>query len=185
MEVAGDGKRFVAAGLGQQSAGLVNEMKRRLVMRAEYRINAQSRRQFPDGAIVVAGDEEHLGRRKLTARSSEFFKHSVGATASSMKKIAKNQQSPSLRCRHEHGQPREILLRWPLRHRDPLVAKRGGLAEMEIGDKKRGRRRKECRSSGEEHDVSIRGRSSRSSGNGKKTHGTRHADLKTRLCAVL
>ena len=144
MDVARDDKadrsrrRFVV--IGGRGIGDVDKPQRGLVERGHAGIEAEVAGDPPRRDVVIAEDEHQRRRRHPIAKGPKLRHDVRRAAARGVEEIAENEHPGHVMIAHERLEAGEIALRRAFGDRDPGPAKRGRLAEMEIGDEKRPRR---------------------------------------------
>jgi len=181
MDVAGDDKAdpgglcLILLGivlLGRRRGGDVDKPERGLVERGEAGIEAEVTGEPPGGDVMIAKDEDHRRRRHPVAEGAKL-RHDIGrAAAGGVEEIAEDEEPGHFMVADEGLEAGEIGLRRAFGDRNPGPAKRGRLAEMEIGDKERPRRREQRPPAREKEDVGLGRRGRRSTqGPGGKAPG--------------
>ena len=182
MDVAGDDKAdpgglcLILLGLvllGGRRSGDVDKPQRRLVKRGNAGIEAELVGEPPRRDVVIAQHEHHRRRRHPIAKGAKLRHDVARAATRGVEQIAENEHPGHGMVADESLEAGEIALRRALGDRNPGPAKRGRLAEMEIGDEKRPRRGDKRPSAREEKNVGRDHRASRSSGNPRKVAGGR------------
>ena len=148
MDVARDDKadrsrsrrRFIVVGGSGSGSGDVDKPQRRLVKRGDTLIEAELTGEPPRRDVVIAEDEDHRRRGQPVAKGAKLCHDLGGAAACGVEEIAEDKNPGHVMIAHEGLEAGEIALRRAFGDRDPGPAKRGRLAEMEIGDEKRPRR---------------------------------------------
>lgn len=164
MDVARDDKadrsrrRFIVIG----GSGDVDKPQRGLVERRHAGIEAEVTGDPPRRDVVIAENEDHRRRREPVAEGAKLGHDLARAAARGVEEIAEDEHPLDVMIAHERLEAGEIALRRALRDRDPGPAKRGRLAEMEIGDEKRPRRGEERPAAWKEKNVGLGRRGCRS-----------------------
>ena len=147
MDVARDDKadrsrsrrRFIVVGGSGSGSGDVDKPQRRLVKRGDTLIEAELTGEPPRRDVVVPEDEDHRRRGQPVAEGPKLCHDLGGAAAGGVEEIAEDEHPGHVMIAHEGLEAGEIALRRAFGDRDPGPAKRGRLAEMEIGDEERPR----------------------------------------------
>ena len=157
MDVAGDDeadlrrRRFIV--VGGRRGGDVDKPQRRLIERGDTLIEAELAGESPRRDVVIAEDEDQRRRRHPIAKGPKLRHDVRRAAARGMQEIAENEHPGHAMIADERLEAGEIALRRALGDRNPGPAKRGRLAEMEIGDEERPRRGEQRPTSREEKYV--------------------------------
>ncbi len=149
----------------------MDKTQRRLIERGDAGIEAELAGKPPRRDVVVAQHEHHRRRRHPIAKGAKLRHDLARAAARGVEQIAENEHPGHGMVADESLEAGEIALRRALGDRNPGPAKRGRLAEMEIGDEERPRRGEQRSAAWEEKNVG-RGRGGRSGcHSSRKTHG--------------
>ena len=130
-------QRFIIC--GGRGIGDVDKPQRRLIERGDTRVEAELTGEPPRRDVVIAEDEHQRRRRHPIAKGPKLGHDLGGAAARGVEEIAEDEHPGHVMIAHEALEAGEIALRRAFGDRDPGPAKRGRLAEMEIGDEERPR----------------------------------------------
>ncbi len=177
MDVARDDKadrsRRRCIVVGGRGSGDVDKPQRRLIERRHAAIEAEVAGDPPGGDIVIAEDEDHRRRGQPVAEGAKLGNDLARAAARGVEEIAEDEHPGHVMIAHEALKAGEIALRRAFGDRDPGPAKRGRLAEMEIGDEKRPRGGEQRPPSRKEKNVGLGRRGCRIDRSPRKAAGGR------------
>ena len=139
--------------LGGRRSGDVDKPQRRLIERGDTLIEAELTGEPPRRDIVIAEDEDHRRRGQPIAEGAKLRHDVRGAAARGVEEIAEDEHPGHVMIAHKGLEAGEISLRRAFGDRNPGPAKRGRLAEMEIGDEQRPRGRQQRPPSRKEKNV--------------------------------
>ena len=157
MDVAGDDeadlrrRRFIV--VGGRRGGDVDKPQRRLIERGDAAIKAELTGEPPRRDVMIAQHEDDRRRRHPIAKGPKLRHDLARAATRGVEEIAENEHPGHGMVADESLEAGEIALRRALGDRNPGPAKRGRLAEMEIGDEERPRVGDKRRSAREEKHV--------------------------------